>query len=142
MSEQDARGPGFWVAYGVGAALVAWGVWLFVDATSPGELVGFGVSIVASDLIIDAIAIPVVLLVGWVVGWSVPPWARAPVQVALIVTGTVLVIGLLPLVGSAASTGNPTIQPIDYPMAIGITLAVVWVAAAAWALWRRRSTRA
>ncbi|OWY59750.1 hypothetical protein B7486_72895, partial [cyanobacterium TDX16] len=68
-------------------------------------------------------------------------WSRAPAQVALMVTGAVLVVGWLPLVGSAASVGNPTIQPIAYGPAIALVLGVVWAAAATWAGWRRWSSR-
>jgi hypothetical protein len=137
----DVRGASFWVAYGVGTAVMAWGVWLFVQATSPDELVGLGLWVVLSDLLVDWIAVPVVLLAGWLVVRLLPAWARAPAQVALMTTGAVLVVGWLPLVGTAPAD-NPTIQPLDYPRLVGTTLLVLWLGAATWAAWRRWRSRA
>ena len=70
-----------------------------------------------------------------------PGWLRAPVQVGLILTGTVLLVGWLPLQGTAAGTGNPTIQPLDYPTLVTATLAAVWSTMAVWSAcrwWRVR----
>jgi hypothetical protein len=137
----DVRGASFWVAYGAGVALMAWGVWLFVQATSPGELFGLGLWVVISDLLVDWIALPVVLLAGWLVVRLLPPWARAPAQVGLMLTGAVFVVGWLPLVGTAPAD-NPTIQPLDYPRLVGTTLLVVWLGAGTWAARRRWRSRA
>lgn len=134
-------GPGFWVAVVVGGAVMAWGAYLFAEATSFAELFDLGVWIVGPDVVVDWLVLPAVGLVGLAVGRWAPPWLRAPLQVGLIVTGVVLLIAWLPLRGSAEHVGNPTIQPIDYSAAVSITLAVVWAAVAAWATWRWRGAR-
>ena len=133
---------GFWVAFVVGSAVMAWGAWLFVESTSPGDLLALVAAVVVSDLLVDWLVLPVVVLAGWLVSRYLPPWLRAPAQVALMATGAVLLVGWLPLRGSARSVGNPTIQPVDYGPAIAVTLAVVWSVAGVWAAWRRWSSRA
>ena len=81
------------------------------------------------DLAHDLLLAPAVVGVGYLVSRAVPARARAAVQTALIVTGMVLLVGLLPLMGTAG-TRNPTIQPIRYGPAIAAVIAVIWVAAA------------
>jgi hypothetical protein len=59
------------------------------------------------------------------------------VQVALLLSGVVLAVGLLPLLGTAGDA-NPTIQPIDYAASITAVLAVIWLGAAVAAVVTRR----
>jgi hypothetical protein len=109
-----------------------------VDTTSTaGERLGFALWVVAADLLVDWVALPLVALVGWAVSRWVPARGRAPVQVGLLLSGSVLVVAWLPLRGTAAVANNPTIQPLDYGPAVAATLAVVWVLVGLWALRRR-----
>jgi hypothetical protein len=133
------HGPAFWVAVVLGVAVMAWGGWLLVDATTAGgERVGWGLWVVLADLLVDWLVLPLVAAIGWLTGRWVPPWARPPILVALGVTGVVLALAGPGLASTAAGTGNPTIQPIDETRAVGVTLAALWAAAVAWALVRRR----
>ncbi len=136
------RGRAFWIAYALGAGLMAWGVWLLVETTSTrGERLGFGLWVVLADVLVDWVAVPVIGVVAWMVTRWAPRWSRVPVQVGLILSGTVLLVAWLPLRGTASGTGNPTIQPLDYPVAVTSTLAVIWVVVALWAgrrWWRSR----
>ena len=134
------HGPGFWVAYVVGGAVMAWGGLLLVRSTSTGgERFGFALWIVLADVLVDWLVLPVVALAGWLVARFVPPRALAPVQVGLLLTATVLVVAWLPLRGTAAGTGNPTIQPLDYPTAVTVTVAAIWAAMGVWVALRRRA---
>lgn len=138
----DHHGRGFWTACAVGSALMAWGLWLLVQATATGgERFGFAAWVVLSDLIVDWFAVPFIGGAGWLVARVVPGWLRAPVQVGLILGGTVLLVAWLPLQGTAAGTGNPTIQPLDYPVLVTVTLAVIGSAMAVWAGCRWWSAR-
>jgi hypothetical protein len=57
--------------------------------------------------------------------------------VGLIVSGAVLVVGWLPLTGSASAAGNATIQPLHYPTAVATALGLVWLGVAIWATVRQ-----
>lgn len=139
MNGDETRlGPRFWVGVGIGGALMAWGVFLFLQGTPEGyRRLNFVAFVVGSDLLHDLLVAPFACAVGVLVARAAPPWARAPVQAALIATGTVLLIVWLPWVGSADGSGNPTIQPLDYTTAALSVLGAVWLAAGAWAVARR-----
>ncbi len=132
----------FWIAYAAGVALMAWGLRLFWQTTSTGaERVGLVAWVVVSDLVVDWLAVPLIGAVGWAVARVAPGWLRAPAQVGLILGGTVLLVAWLPLHGTATGTGNPTIQPLDYPVLVAVTLAGIASAMALWAGCRRWSAR-
>lgn len=140
--EAEHRGRAFWISYGVGVALMAWGLWLLWLTTSTGgERSGFVVWVVVADLLVDWIVVPVIALVGWLVARWAPDWLRAPMQVGLLLGGTVLLIAWLPLRGTAAGTGNATIQPLDYPRLVTVTLAVIVSVMLLWAASRWRLHR-
>lgn len=125
---------GLLVVYGVvgaardlGRSSVAWAAW-----------------IVGVDAAHDLLVAPLVCVLGALVLRRVPPVAHPPVLAGLVASGVVLLVGWLPLRGSAAAAGNPTIQPLDYRTAVGWVLGAVWVAAAGWfavRLARRRGRR-
>ncbi|OWY58716.1 hypothetical protein B7486_78480, partial [cyanobacterium TDX16] len=67
LPEAEASRTGFWVAVVVGSLVAAWGIWLFVQATTPSELLALVAAVVVSDLLVDWLALPVVVLAGWLV---------------------------------------------------------------------------
>jgi len=141
-SDAGQGGRAFWVAYGIGGLVMAWGGWLLVQTTSRGgERFGFALWVVLADLLVDWIAVPVIGVVGWLAVRLTPGWSRAPAQVGLILSGTVLLVAWLPLQDTAAGTGNATIQPLDYPVLVAVTLAVIWSAMALWSARRRWRAR-
>jgi hypothetical protein len=134
------HGLRFWLAVIAGVALMGWGVYLFFGATSGLEpRLGLALTLVGLDLAHDLVVAPFVCLVGVAVARVAPPWLRGPVQAGLIASAAVLAVAWLPLRGSARVTDNPTIQPLDYVTATATVLAVVWIAAGAWAWYRWRS---
>lgn len=148
MSEpkEEVGGPRFWIGLVVGAAIMAWGAWLFVDeAPSGAARRGLVTWIVGADLFHDLLVAPLVLVVGWLLARFVPARWRGPVHVGVVTSACVLLVAALPLSGSAADAGNPTIQPLDYRMSTLTALALVWAAVASWALLaslrRRRAQR-
>jgi len=141
----DRVGPGFWIALAIGTGVLAWGARLFLEAVPDAERRGSLVLwIVGADLVHDLVVAPLILGLAWLSGRVRPTWLRAPLQVGLIVSGAVVVVGWLPLVGSASAAGNPTIQPLRYSTAVATALGIVWGGAAIWvaARWaNRRSVR-
>lgn len=132
----------FWVGLAAGGALMAWGVAGYLEATPDLrrrlDLLRW---IVGLDLAHDLVLAPIVVGLGVLVQKVVPPVARPAVQAALILTGAVLLVGWLPLVGSAPE-GNATIQPVAYGPPIAAVIGTIWaiaaVAVAARALRRAR----
>lgn len=141
MSAPDGTPRSFWVGVGLGVPLMAWGARLYLEATPDLERrVDLGAWVVGLDLAHDLMLAPVILAVGYLVSRFVPRRARASVQVALILSGSVLLVGLLPLLGTADG-GNPTIQPIDYGPPVAAVIALIWGATAALQWARARSRR-
>ena len=121
---------GFWVGFGPGLLLMAWGVHLYLEATPDLERrIDLTKWLVGLDLAHDLLLAPIMVGIGYLVSRAVPAPARAAVQAALIATGIVLLISFLPLMGSAGNA-NATIQPIRYGPAIAAVIAVVWLGAA------------
>ncbi len=119
----------FWFGLVPGLALMAWGIRLYLDATPDlARRIDLAGWLVGLDLAHDLVVAPLILGLGALVTRVTPTRLRAPVQAALIATGAVVVVGLLPLLGSAG-TGNPTIQPIDYAPSIAAVVAAIWLSA-------------
>ena len=139
--EADPGGRGFWAAVVVGGLVMAWGVRLYLVATPDlDRRVDFVAWLVGLDLAHDLVLAPVIVAIGYLVSRLVPAPARAAVQVALILSGTVLLVGLLPLTGSAGN-GNPTIQPIRYGPPITAVILTIWLTAGAATLLARPRRR-
>ncbi len=138
MTGEREVGIAFWIAVVVGSAIMAWGVFYYLDVTPDWDRrINFGVWLVGIDLVHDLLLAPFLVAVGWAVARAVPPRWRAPTQAGLILSGTVLLVAWLPLNETAAGTDNPTIQPNDYRTATLALLGGIWVAMVGWALVRR-----
>jgi hypothetical protein len=130
----DRAGPRFWIGLLAGTGVMLWGVRLFLDAVpDSARRTSLVVWIVGADLVHDLVVAPLILVLAWVSGRVGPRWLRSPLQVGLMVSGAVVVVGALPLLGSAEAAGNPTIQPLDYRSAVATALGIVWAAVAIWA---------
>ena len=108
---EDAPGPeapdhglGFWIAVVVGGALMAWGGYLFLDATAAVDrrlnFVGY---LVGAGVVHDLVVAPVVCGVGLLTARLVPGRARAPVQAGFIASGAVLVVVVFMFAGCAVA---------------------------------------
>jgi len=128
----------FWFGLVPGLALMAWGIRLYLDATPDlARRIDLAGWLVGLDLAHDLLLAPLILGLGTLVTRVTPTRLRAPVQAALIATGTVVAVGLLPLLDSAEMTGNPTIQSIDYLPSIAAVVAAIWLSAGIVAVVRR-----
>jgi hypothetical protein len=138
--EPSEQGRGFWACVVVGSAIMAWGVFLFLQDTPQWDRrLNFVAHLVGLDLAHDLLVAPIACLVGLVVARAAPCWLRAPVQAGLFASACVLAVAWLPLQGTASPVGNPSIQPLDYTSATATVLGVVWIAALAWAAIRWRA---
>ena len=130
----DEHGRSFWIGLASGTPLMLWGVWLYLDATPDlrrrTSLLGW---LVGLDLAHDLVLAPLIVLIGLAVARVVPPSIRGLVQAGLVASGCVVLVGLLPLLGSAP-TANPTIQPIAYGPAVLLVLSLIWASVALAAL--------
>jgi hypothetical protein len=142
MSAQT-HGRMFWVAVGIGGAVMVYGaLGLVTDA-------GFGASanvagwLAGADVANDFVLAPLACLVGAAVARVLPRWCRAPVQAALLTTGVLLIVVFPALRGYGRDTvpDNPSVQPLDYTTATLTALAAVWAAAGVWLIVRLLASR-
>ena len=144
LQDADHGGTRFWVGLAVGAAVMGWGAFLFLEATpATGARRSFALWLVGADLVHDLLFAPAVALTVWLLARPVPDRWRPPVAAGLVISVFVVLLALLPLSGSAEVADNPTIQPLDYRTSTLTALGLVWAGVALWTLgiaaWRRRS---
>jgi hypothetical protein len=116
----------------IGLAFVGIGVRGIVthsDDTHPRSWI---VWVVAAALAHDLILAPAIAVVGVLVARLVPRRARAAVQIGLLVSGCVLVVGLTAVLtpGGRHYADNSSLLPLPYGRNLVIVLAIVWTATA------------
>ena len=69
-----------------------------------------------------------------------PQWARPPLRTGLLAAAVAVLLLVPGLAGTAreAAPDNPSVQPADERVSLGLALLVVTVAAGVWGLRRRR----
>jgi hypothetical protein len=86
----------------------------------------------------DFVLVPAVFLAGGLLRRVAGRSVLAPLQVALIVSGLLLLFSLPALSGKGVTGGDTSRLPGDYPRAVAGLLIAIWAAAAVWALLARR----
>lgn len=142
-SAGEKHGSTFWILLVVGWIAIAIGLFGVFD--HPRQASAFNVFrlLVGLNIVNDAIAIPVLLLVAWAVRSRVPAWGLVPVQVWLIVGGIVTLYAY-PLVGSyGKARANASQLPFNYAHNLLIVLGCITVACGllAFRSWRKERTR-
>ena len=131
------RGALFWFSAVAGWALIGWGLrgalHHHVD-TRPASLARF---FLGGALIHDLLLAPAVLAGGVALARVVPGRVRAPVQAALIISGTVALFAYPEIRGFAHALHNPTSLPHNYTVNTAIVVGVVWAGALVVAIARR-----
>lgn len=127
MSSSGDRTPrSFWIGLTLGLIPMAWGTFLYLDATPDlRRRIDLAAWLVGLDLLHDLAVAPLVVALGWALARAVPARACPPLTAALVLTAMVLVVGWLPLVGSA-TVDNATIQPRSYGRDIAFVLLLIW----------------
>jgi len=125
------RSPLFWISAAAGWALIGWGargvLHHHVD-TRPGQLARF---LLGGALAHDLLLAPVVLLTGVLLARSVPGRWRAPIQAALLISGTLILFAYPLLRGYGRVLRNPTSLPHNYSANLLVVIAAVVVGTAA-----------
>ena len=129
-SYPDTYPKAFWVGLVVGWFVIAVGIrGLVINANSPMATnpPGWALLLVQSNLLHDFVLLPIVFLVGRIVIRVAPRTLRAPVQVGLICSGSVLLFAYPFVRGFGVKASNPTILPQDEARGLLVVLAAVWV---------------
>ena len=96
---------------------------------------------VAAAVIHDVVVAPLAIVVGWVAIRFAPRAAKAPVQTALILTAVVVAVAWPALRGYGRNPSNPSYLPRNYGTGLALSLALVWLACAAWTVARLLRSR-
>jgi hypothetical protein len=118
-------GAGLFLAAGV--AIFAYGVFgMLRNAAVTTPLATLGI-LVLTILINDLLLLPFVILVG-ILTTFVPSRLRSPLRAALLISGTVILLGLWGIEGQIRNVqpGNATILPNRYPGSVFLLLSPIW----------------
>ena len=135
------RGALFWSSAALGWALILWGVRGALHHridTRPGQLARF---LIGGALAHDLVLAPIVLLVGVALARTIAGRWRAPVQAALVISGTLLLFTYPLLRGYGRALRNPTSLPHNYAANLAVVLGAVAAGTAALAVAVRASRR-
>jgi hypothetical protein len=133
VDERDAtHGATFWVGVAVGWAVIGFGtvgalnsVWL---RDRPGDLVRW---LLGGLVLHDAVLVPLVTVAGLLVAKLAPRWLRGPIDIALVLSGLVLLFAYPLLRAFGRRESNRSILPLDYGRNVAIVLLLIWLGAAA-----------
>ncbi len=135
------HGPAFWVGLVLGWPLIGFGVWTLFRRSGATDPPNFSALFLGLALVHDLVLAPLVSALAVWVGPRLPARARAPVAVAAIVSGALVLISLPPLLSDGVPD-NPSLLPRNYPFGLLVALAAVWaVTGAAVAIVRLRGRR-
>jgi hypothetical protein len=141
-ADRAPSGPGFWIAAGLGIAIMAFGVRGILTHARGTHPSAFAVWFVGADVVHDVLVAPAVLLVGALLARTLPNRWWPPVRAGVLASALVLAVAWAPLRGYGRTTaaGNESVQPLDYSTAVLTVLAVVWCGVALWlgVRWSRR----
>jgi hypothetical protein len=86
----------------------------------------------------DWVLMPLAIAIGALITRAVPRQARAVTATAAYVSGVLVVVALPLVLGLGRRPDDPSALPLNYGRGLLISLAVVWLAAGATLLYRRR----
>jgi hypothetical protein len=124
--------------YAAGAVLIAWGGYGLFTNTQHPQPVPWLQFFIGANLLTDVVIVPAVIVVGLAVARLGSARLRPYVSSALVLSGVVLLVALPLLLGKGLRSDNPSIQPLDYPRGLLVTLAAVWAGVALVAVIRER----
>ena len=117
---RERRGWPFWGSAAVGWAIVAFGVWTLLRRAASTKPLNFALLFI--------VFAPVVSSIGRIAGPRLTSAIRTIVFTAAVVSGSIVLIALPPLLGDPAD--NTTLLPRNYAAGLLLSLAVVWATAA------------
>jgi len=125
----------------IGLPMLAYGVWGAIDErsrTKPWELARW---VIGADIVHDAIWAPVIVAASWLIGRLIPRIAQTPVRWASATTAVLALIAWPFLRGYGRDASIPSLLDRNYATGLLTYIAVVWVIALGWSLWRVRAAR-
>ncbi|WP_088320041.1 hypothetical protein [Kineosporia sp. R_H_3] len=131
----------------LGVGLAGYGAWLVLSGGRATDVLSVVTFVVLPIVVHDALLAPAVVAAGWLAARFVPAAARAPLAVALVVAGSIVLVAA-PLVAvqvlGRRPADNPSVAPLDYATNLAALLALVLAATAGWvvvrAVRRRRAS--
>jgi hypothetical protein len=140
---EPLAGGRWWTGLSVGGAVGLFGLaGLAVDATKTMPLVWLK-WLIGLLLVHDFVLAPLVHLTGRRLrDRAAEPW-RWPLQLGLVTSGVLVLASVPVLVGAGRRTqpGNASVLPGDYPVALAVVLAVVWLGVLTLGIWRSARRR-
>jgi hypothetical protein len=118
----------------VGWAGITFGLWTVVDRAGSIHPVSFGAWLVGLTLVHDIVVAPLVSAAAVVFVPRLPPRLRGGVIVAAIVSASLVLVSLPPLLGNPA--GNQTILVRNYGAGLALAIVATWALTGLWLLAR------
>ena len=139
--EEERHGAVFWVCVVVGWTAI--GIGLFGVFDHPGSANAFKVFrlLIGLNIVNDALVVPTLLLLAFIVRRWAPRWLIVPAQVWFIMAGAATVYAYPMVGGFGRSKVNSSILPHDYAHSLLVVLGCITVFSALLALWSWRRAR-
>ena len=135
--EVGPSGPGFWIGAALGTAITAFGVYGLLHNLEGVALTSWLKTFAGALVLHDAIFAPLVLAASVLLVRVVPARARAPVQVACIVSGALIAVSIPVVRGTGRLANNLSLLPSHaYGTRLLVALGAIWLIAAAVAVLR------
>jgi hypothetical protein len=132
-------GPAFWIGATIGTAIGGFGVYGLLHNLQGIALTSWLKTFAGALVLHDAIFAPLVVAGSVLLVRVVPRRARAPVQVACIVSGALIAISIPVVRGTGRLANNPSLLPSHhYGTRLLVVLGAIWATAAIVALVRVR----
>jgi hypothetical protein len=92
---------------------------------------------VTAAVIHDVVVAPAAIAVGWLVVRFSPRSVKAPLQAGLVVSAVLVAVSWPALRGYGRIPSNPTYLPRQYGTGLALSLLLVWLGCAGWAIVRK-----
>jgi hypothetical protein len=137
--EEERHGAVFWVGVVVGWTAIGIGVFGVFDHPRSANPFGVFRLLIGLNIVNDALVVPTLLLLAFLVWRWAPRWLIVPTQVWFIMSGAVAVYAYPMVGGFGRSKVNPSILPLNYAHNLLIVLGCITAFSALLAVrsWRR-----
>jgi hypothetical protein len=136
---EEEHGATFWIAVAIGWTAIGIGLFGVFDHSTSVHAFKLLRLLIGLNIVNDAIIVPVVLGIAYVVRRKSPRWLMAPAQVWLMMCG-VICLYAYPFVGDyGRMASNPSLLPFNYAHRLLLLLGIITAACSVLAFisWRR-----
>jgi hypothetical protein len=132
-------GAAFWIGATLGATIMGFGAIGLLSNVEGAALVSWLKTVIGALVVHDLLFAPLVVAGGLLLVRVVPARARAPVQVAAIVSGALIAVSIPVVGGFGRVATNPSLLPSDaYGARLLAVLGAIWAIAGVAAITRSR----